>query len=350
MKNHIIAIKNILEELKTHPAKYFQKEEVLALEQIFVYHGLYGWNSYRYKVRFPDTVTYIWIKVQKSVGNDTDPAKQLKIQQTVKVSYTNLQFLYEKFKAFPGYSVIKPIACFPEWFAWVTEESSGTDIWTLIRKKAKFYPSETDLHSLENYCYKCGRWLALFQQITRRPDLDPFEFDAVLELLDDYLSRLVSRQNVTFSEELRRKIITYCQQLILLIPEEDRIVAGNHRDFAPGNILFHDDEIIVLDVEPEEYGTIYRDATYFFHYLIRLQEIPIYRAITITKLQQAFVQGFGTSLDPLKSVVTLYGIQNTLQTLLHLAIDREHVSWYHRVYDKILFKKQVHWLQKICQF
>lgn len=351
-----MGLKSILEELQAHPFQYFEEDRMLAIEQATVYHGLGGWDSYKYKMIFSDMVKYIYIKIQRNVSNDTDPAKLSQFQQTISASYQNLQYLYEKFQAFPGYSVIKPIACFPEYFAWISEENHGTDVWTIIRKKAKFYPSEKDMNLLKTYCYKCGRWLALFQQITRRPELDPFKFNQMIELLDTYLSRLVQRQYDTFPDKFRKMIIEYCQQIISLIPEEDRIVSGNHGDFCPGNILIHNDEIIVLDIEPAEYGTIYRDSTYFYHYLNSLLELPIYRPTIVTQLQKAFVQGFGISLDASeKKMITLYMIQNIIQSLLYLAFDRQDISrynklpWYNKLYDKILFKKYVHWLQKECR-
>lgn len=339
--------KGILEELKTYSVEYFEKDHVVAFDQISVYHGLYGWNTYKYKVSFQDTVKYIYIKVRKSI-EDLEPTELLRLQQKIVESYENLQGLYENFKVFPGYSVIKPVACFPELCALVTEESCGIDVWLLVRSKARFYPSDDELNLLKNSCFKCGKWLAIFQQITRRTDLDLFDFNSMLELLDTYLSRLEQHQSLNFPPQLRKQVLEYCRQLIPQIPNEDRIVSGNHRDFAPINMLIHNDEITVLDIEPPEYGTIYRDATHFYHQLNTLQEVPIYRPATITQLQEAFVQGFGTSLDPSKKVVALYMIQNVIQSLLYLAVDRKNVNWYNRLYDKILLKKHISWLRKVC--
>lgn len=342
-------LEKILKELKTQPLKYFEREQVIALEQASVYSGLY-WNTYRYKVDFSNTRKYIYIKVHKEAENLTNQAKRSELQQRVGASYENLSRVYASFKAFSGYSVIKPIACFPEWIALITEESPGIDLWTLIRKKAKFYPSKTNLHLLKKYCRACGKWLAIFQQITRRPDLDPCEFDSFIETLDSSLSTLIHKQNSMFSNEFRQRIIGFCQQLILSIPDEDRMVSGLHYDFAPVNILIHEDKITVLDLEDLRNGVIYYDSIYFYYHLNLLLETPIYRPATVAKLQKAFIEGFGTLLDLSKNVVTLCLIHNVIDSLLYLSHHREHVSWYKKLYDKLLYKKHIHWLQNVCRF
>jgi hypothetical protein len=346
---HCVMLKNVLEELTASPSRYFERDEISTFKQLSVYHGLY-WDTYKYSLRFSDgRDKNIYIKIRKEGKNDFESKKRLELQQHIKNSYENLQRVYEAFKQFPGYSSIKPIACFPEWLTLVTEESPGTDVWTIIREKAKFYPSEPDLRLLERYCHTCGKWLALFQQITREPDRDPFEFDSVIELFDSYLSRLVYYRNVTFPDEFRKRIIDFCWQLVLSIPNDDRIVVGIHGDFGPGNILVQNDEITVLDIETPKYGLIYWDSTYFHNFLNRLLEIPIYRPATIAKLQKAFIRGFGTSLEPSKKAVTLCMIHNVIQSLLYLAYHRENVTWYRKLFDKILYKKHIQWLRKTCR-
>ncbi|MCP4337308.1 MAG: hypothetical protein GY799_00115 [Desulfobulbaceae bacterium] len=191
--------------------------------------------------------------------------------------------------------------------------------------------------------------MALYQQITREPDQDPFEFDSVFELFDSYLSRLVHHRNVTFPDKLRKTIMDFSQQLVTSIPDKDLTVVGIHGDFAPINILIHNDEITVMDIEPAKYGLIYWDPIYFNGHLNSLLENPIYRPATLATLQNAFIDGFGTALDPSKGVVTLCLIHNVILSLLYLATHRKDVNWSRRLYDKIRYKKHVQWLQKTCR-
>ncbi len=334
-------LKNVFKELAGHPFKYFEYEKIVTFEQLSVYRGL-SWDTYKYRVSFPDgEYKNIYIKTSKESGNQMKPKKHLELQQHITDSYENLQRVHEGFKKFPDYSSIKPLTCFPEWLTLITEESLGRDVWSIIREKAKFYPSEITLQKLENICQACGKWLALFQQITKNPDCDLYKFDSIIELFDTYLSRLERRQNITFPGKFREKIIDFCQQLVLSIPDEDRIVTEIHGDFAPVNILVHNDEIIVLDIETPKYGPIYWDVTYFHYHLSTLLDVPIYRPTTITRLQEAFMQGCEISLDPSKKVVTLCTIHNVIISLLFLVYHREHVSWYRKLYDRILYKKLI---------
>ncbi len=342
-------IEHVLEELKTQPFKYFEQDKIMTLEQVHVYRGLY-WDTYKYKVSFPDTVNYIYLKVNTEVENYAGATKRSDFQQQVMDSYTNLQRLYEGFRPFSGYSVIKPIACFPEWLTLVTEESPGTDVWSIIREKAKFYPSATDVKELENICQSCGKWLTLFQQITRTPEQDPYDLSTIIELFDSYLSKLVNHPNGMFPGEYQEQVIDFCRQLVLSIPDDDRVVSGIHGDFAPVNILIQNGEITVLDLETPKYGLMYWDSTYFHYHLSTLLEIPIYRPATVAKLQQAFVHGFGTPLDPSKPAVTLCMIHNVIQSLLYLAEHRQNVNWYRKLYDSILYRKHIQWLQNTCRF
>lgn len=341
-------LKSVLKELRIHPSKYFQHEKIETLEQLSVYHGL-SWDTYKYRVCFSDKEEKnIYIKTSKEKKHEIEPERRLKLQQHVSESYKNLQRLHEGFKQLPGYSCIKPIACFPESLTLITQESLGTDVWSIVREKSKFYPSNPELRVLEKYCYACGKWLALFQQITKEPEQPQFEFNSMIERFDLYLSRLVNHRNIPFPEALRKRIINFCQHLALSLPEEDRIVAGIHGDFAPVNILIHHNEVTVLDIEAPKYGLLYWDATYFHSHLRTLLENPIYRPATVVKLQEAFAQGFGRSLDPTKKVIVLCEIHNVIQSLLYLATHRNEVNWYRKIYDSMRYKKYVQWLQKTC--
>jgi len=340
-------LKKVLEELKTHSYVYFEGNRIVNLKQLSLYNGLY-WDTYKYKVSLNDSINQnIYIKINKN--KDVISQKHLKLEQYIIESYENMQYLHNALTQFPGYASIEPIACFPEWLTLITKESLGTDVWSIIRQKAKFYPVESNLQKLKWICWKCGKWLSIFQQITRRQDLEPFDFDPIIHYLDSLLVKLVYHQKSHFSNEFRTKIINFCQQLIECVPESDRMVAGIHGDFAPVNILVHKDEIVVLDLELPKYGIIYWDSSYFYYHLSTLLEIPIYRPVTIAKLQDSFIKGFGTPLHQTKEAVLLCTIHNIIQSLLYLTYHRQNVNWYRRLYDRICYKKCINKLRKLCK-
>ena len=315
----------------------------------YLYITVYNWNTYKYRAcSLYENDKNIYIKI-KRVGNEIEDKERVKLQQHIKDSYQNLLRVYTEFKQFPGYSSIKPIAHFPEWFSIVTEESRGADVWTILREKAKCYPSKTNIKKLEALCRKCGTWLTLFQQLSIKETKNiPYDFGAKIEMYDFHLKRLVHSQNNTFPDELRKRIVDFCWQLVPSIPKRDCGIVGVHGDYAPVNILMHNDEITILDIETPKTGIVHWDSTYFAYHLSSLLENPIYRPMTIAKLKKAFFQGVGQSIKPSEKIVTFCMIHHVIQALLYIDVHRKNVHWHKKMYDKILYNRHIHWLKKTC--
>ncbi len=341
-------LQNVLQELHQHAETFFEQERILQCEQMSLYHGLY-WDTYRYNVVFPENETVIYIKIPLQIDDHPLFKTQQELQEHIQASYTHLQHLYTAFHPYPGYSVIKPIACFPEWFALITQESPGTDVWTIIREKARFFPAEAELNELRDICQKCGKWLAVFQHITK--DSSPGQFDGqqMMALFDELLGKLVRHPNADFSDEFKHNVLQACQRFIDDMPEKDREISGLHGDFAPVNILIHDGHITVLDIETPQYGLIYWDAAYFHYQVNSLTDVPIYRPAAIRTMQESFLAGLGKPLDFSQHAVLICLVHNIIQSLLYFAEHRRHVAWYKKIYDTIRYKKHVQWLRHVCE-
>jgi hypothetical protein len=339
-------LKKVLEALHTNPWKYFAKNDIMLMRQLSVHWGLY-WDTYHYLLQFSDNASKsIYIKIRKEGEKELASTEALELQRKIRASYENSTHLHQHFTQFSGFSSVKPVACFPEWLALVTEGSPGENVWSLLRAKAKFYPSLATLKKLEHICWACGQWLALFQRMTRAPEQDPFEFHAIITKLETYLADLAYEPPLAVPKEFRQRILTHCQRLAQSIPDQDRSVVGIHGDFAPVNILTDHSAITVIDIGAPKFGIVYWDASYFYYHLETLLELPIYRPTTVRKLQQAFLQGFGVSLEPTKHVVNLCLIHNMVNSLLYYTEHRKQVNWSRKVYDRIRYRR---YIQQLCQ-
>lgn len=83
-------------------------------------------------------------------------------EEQIRTEYDLLKRLYEAFSSYPDLGVVKPVACFPEHLALITEGQEGITL-SRMMGKAKIYSGKNGFKDLTRWIYLCGKWLRLFQ-------------------------------------------------------------------------------------------------------------------------------------------------------------------------------------------
>ncbi len=210
--------------------------------------------------------------------------------------YEILELLSRKMRDFPNLSVVTPLALFPQHMAIVSKKSPGQQFQKVLTTRARFYPAKTTLQRLERWSFTSGRWLHVFQEITRPEQSRNLDFSEISDNVGKRLNWLVDSPKIPLTAEIAEQVSTYLNDCAKKLEHTTVEISGTHGDFFPGNMLVHEDTVTVLDFATFSYNASLMDVTYFWHQLETLMLKPIYRPTVIARLQQNFLTGYSPDL------------------------------------------------------
>jgi Phosphotransferase enzyme family len=276
------------------------------------------------------------------------PHHATKTMERVRRDFETTKFFYDQLRRFPGYSTVRPVVCFPDSLATVTEESPGQNFRDLIVQKAKWYPRRLTLEELAGHCYRSGKWLQIFQGISRANLNGRLRPDDLLDDVDHRLKRLLTQPRSGFSSQLRRQILNYLENQVALVNDSELDLAGIHADFSPSNIVINGNEIVVLDFATYRTGSIYQDLTYFARYLENFLHKPVFRPKTIAMLQEAFFNGYGENVDPTSSICKIFKIRHVVCHLVGI-LDPAGCPLHERLFNGRIARRYIRWLEEVTR-
>jgi len=258
------------------------------------------------------------------------------------------------------FAIIKPVACYPEFLAIVSEEAPGESLANLIAREAKLYSSAGKLERLAEHCRRAGHALAAIQKVTA--EVSRFEPAELLEYVDLRLQRLLESRQVPFAAADRQQIIKFLENAIPVIPAEQLLVSGTHGDYAPFNLLAAPEKITVADFTMFKSGSVYNDLTYFYHRLEGYLHKPFYRPPTIRHLQKAFLNGYAeassetkpawrVSNDLLFKIFLIKHVVNNYSAIMRQRVvtNGKKISFPVQVFNQHVFRRYNRWLNLFCQ-
>lgn len=237
----------------------------------------------------------------------------------------------------PSLSVVRPIACFDEHLAIVTEEVPGTNMLALLERDATRLSSDSAVAAVERQCENVGRWVRLFQRI--EGGTAAISFDSLREYIDVRLRKLVGLSRAQFDEDDRARVLAYLDRRGAEVGPSDLVEVAVHADLAPANVIAAGDRVVVLDFTMTRRGARYLDVARFYAQLDLLTAKPLFPARIVGALQAALLRGFDPDLTdrrPLLEVLVLSQAVNHLSTLatkpgrLHSRIYNWYVRRWHR--------------------
>jgi aminoglycoside phosphotransferase (APT) family kinase protein len=245
--------------------------------------------------------------------------------------------LHAGFAAHPGLSTARPIACYPELLAMVTERIEGEPLDRTLVREARGMPSARRVERLEAILRRVGAWLRAFQTIDAAEGR--VSLDRLREYLDDRLRPLVEGR--ALGEHARAGLLRYFDRRARDVPEDELAAVPVHADFSPENLIVRDGTVSVLDFTMAKKGARYLDLAHMFMQIELLKARPWFRPAVIDRLTAAMLDGFEPALRsdrPLFELLLLQHVvcrlrQNETETLrlreklFASYVRRRHVKW-----------------------
>jgi len=267
-----------------------------------------------------------YIKVCKPRGERTDPdwpAPGPRVQR----EYDFLCKLDRFFGADPMTRTVRPVACYVEYPAIITEEAPGVDGLTVLKSSQRFFSGMSATKLIEDVCFRCGTWLSKFQRYTASDAADRFSLGVMRTYNDRRLQTLARTGFRGFGEAERGKTLRLFDRLAESIADRELNVVGVHGDFSLGNVLVSSKYVTVMDFPTFTTGSPFHDLTYFYDNLQKLALSWRCRALVIAHLSRDFLAGYGEDVDVLAPMFRLFQLQHVLCNLSSMATQRKWPWW-----------------------
>lgn len=348
MKSSIIpgdTLAGITQRLVADSRRYFGPRDLLTITPTGMIRGKNS-TILKSRVLFKDGHLDICIKVTKLKKNSTRHRQVW--QERVKTEYDVARLVYESLtKRTDDYSCIRPIACFPEQLAFVSEECSGQRLMSLLERKAGFFCSNTTEDRLARYCYLSGQWLRILRERTTRDD-KKFMLSEFVEYVDTRLQRLVDSPVIPLDDELRKMVLGFFKSQEPFLDEADLAICGVTGDFVPANVLAHESKITVLDFNMYRDGSVYEDLGQYYQHLGFFLQKPIYRRKTIGRLQKEFLRGYDPNFDTKNPLFKLFRVRAIINRLAATAVRKwDGLPLHVKLFNRVAWRTQLEQLRKL---
>jgi aminoglycoside phosphotransferase (APT) family kinase protein len=201
--------------------------------------------------------------------------------------------LFRAMAGHKGLAVVRPVVCYPEHLAIVTEEAAGETLLRLLEREAQWWPRKEARARLVRVLERTGWWLREFQAI--EAGRGRVVLDETRAYVDVRLARLLSSRRASFAESDRQAVLDAFDRRARDVPDAALAAVPIHADFAMGNILVDGDTVTVLDFAMGAHGTRHHDLAHLYMHLELLQMKPQFRAGLVRELQTALLAGYASS-------------------------------------------------------
>jgi hypothetical protein len=283
-----------------------------------------------------------YVKIAKLRTGDTPET----MAHHVVAVFDTMTELHRTMAGVPGLSAVRPIACFPEHLAIVTEEAPGEMLLGLLEAKAVWWPAAEAIDQLALSLQRVGEWLRRFHEVAPASS-GQLSVAEMREYLDVRLRILVDKGRGRFSASTRRKLLAAFDARAAHLSGEDLRLVPIHADFAPGNIVVDGGSVAVLDFSVPAYGAACHDVTHLHMQLGLLTAKPQFRPRTIGALQKALLRGFDRTMDPSRPPFELLSLQHVVCHFTGLAQNPAPRSA--RAYNWYLMQRHARWIDRFVR-
>jgi len=216
--------------------------------------------------------------------------------------------------------VVRPLACYDDLLAIVTEEAAGRTLLQYIESHGRWFPSDVRLRELSTTAESVGRWLRAFQGFEPRDGR--VSLDDLRDYVDLRLMRLVT-SGASLDEGDRQRILEHLHRLASQISQADCREVAIHADLAPGNILISDERVVVLDFAMAKRGSVLHDISRLYLQFDLLRAKPQFGTTLVATLQAGLLRGFDPSLSPAHPLFRLLSMLHRVNHLGTLSLAKE---------------------------
>jgi hypothetical protein len=285
---------------------------------------------------------HAFVKILKP--REDTPAQIESMRQNVVKDFEMTRSVHRGLASYPGLTAVRPIACFPEDLAIVTEQAPGATLADLLTRAAG-WPSARAMNRLVGSVRQAGAWIRAVQ--TALPQDREVAPDSLRAYLDRRLNDLESAGPIQLTPQGRAAVERYHERLIeqALTEQGARTGLGAvwiHADFCPENVIVRDGRMTVLDFTMAKTGTTYHDVSHLYLRIDSMQAKPWFRPRTIARLNRELLDSFESGLTPDRPLFALTLLQHVLCHLLEIrSAMRQPVT---RLYARRLDARHRRWL------
>lgn len=304
----------VVDALKGEAGRHFGDGPV-AFEPVALFDGPFS-TVVRLRVQAAAGPSHVFAKVYKPRSpvpyeNFIPPAR------LVQEEFDATERLHRALVSRPGLAAMRPIACFPEHAAIVTEELQGRTLSELIAAAAwgrRVNPS------LEVVGTRIGAWLRTFQR--EGASGSGFQADERRTYLDDRLRHITPR---FLSETERTHALALFDRLAAQIAPGSEQAVPVHADLCPANIVVTPAGAVgVLDFASAQTGSRYHDVAHLYLHLMLAQRRSRMRASAIARMKESLVASFEDQAIPTHPLFRLMLLQHIV---CHVAELAERLRW-----------------------
>ena len=258
-------------------------------------------------------------------------------RRNVAREYNTLASVHRALGSTSGFSTPRPIACYPELLALVTQSVDGEPL-TRVLAKLRGSPSAAVIDGAAEAMRNVGAWLKAFQGMgTSDP---PVSLDRMRAYLDTRLRRLGELR--VGDPTMREDLLRYFDRRAQEVPAGDLASVPVHADFTPENVIVAGNQVSVLDFTMAKHGARYLDLAHMYMQIEMLKARPWFRAATIDRQTAALLSGYDRTLQLDSALFELLLLQNVVCFVMHTAemdisgvparllahhLRRRHVKW-----------------------
>lgn len=287
----------------------------------------------------PGVKTCLYVKVFRLKEEGTEYRRFMEAR--IRDDFREMERCFAQLTIAKGLGCVRPIACFPEHFAVVTEEGPGEPFHIVLARVCRPFASEARRRQMQAVCHGIGAWLRGFQEMT--PDTLRSDVNAVREYVDIRLQRLVQNRRARFGRFDRDRTLRTIDTLVAASAIADFDEVKTHSDFSHGNILVHGTHVTVLDFAMAGRGLKYYDLAHLYMHTGLFALKPQYMRRSVEEVQQHLLTGFDPRLTAETPAFRLALLVNVVNHYAATARDSAGVSGFYNRYQALRHRA---WLRR----
>lgn len=268
------------------------------------------------------------------------PAELAATRQNVQREFESTKLVRIALAGRAGLEAVRPIACFPDEFALVTEEVDGPTLSAMLVRLSSGWPARGVAERTYDALRLCAAWLKAVQSAL--PAARAVTSDTVKKYLDRRLDELGKAARCRLTDRGRAMLERYRDRLLAGVAADGLGPAWIHADFCPDNIIVREGQVTVLDFTMAGSGTHYHDLAHLFLSLDAMRAKPWFRPAIVDRLQRELLEAFEPGLDADRPLFALARFQHVLCHLVSLQTVTGHVA---RLYADRQHRRYRSWLQ-----
>lgn len=347
--DHEQTFQQVLDNLRENHQSYFESR---ATPQFGVDQTADHPNSriarLRVKWEHGERMLFLKLLYPDQVDGRTNRSDREYKEQQIRAEYEVLKKLDRAFAGHQTLGVIKPVACFPEHLALVTEEQPGIKFSSIIGN-VKIFSKREEIKEVVQWVQLCGSWLRHFQTfVPGNGKFVEFSFDEILDFCEVRLGLLTQFRQGEFTNSFCQSIRHFLREQVEQTKQETMEIIGRHNDFGPYNMILTGQKLVLLDFAGFGFGPSCWDYVKFWCGLDQIRGSLLVSDKTVDQLQEAFISGYGKMLDPNTPLFAIYRLGYILDQMGDIWQDWSTIDWKRRPLYKQLYRRYLAWLRAHC--